>query len=99
MKISNWGMEYEVKVEKSTYAQNGNLAVVLKCYDEEYNYWEPYGSLTINLLEEKLPENMAYVDVHNMPNAEAFIEKYHLGEPTNEYGMSGFCVYPLYRFY
>ena len=97
MKIQGYFEEYEVKVNKTKY-YNGNLAITLDCYNEECDFWEPYGNLTVNL-DKKLPPNQAYVDTNNMPNAEAFIDENHLGEPTGEYGMSGFCFYPLYKFY
>lgn len=98
MKINNWGKEYEVQMEKTSYKNNGNLAIVLTCYDSEYDCWEPYGNLTVNL-NNKLPANMAYVDVNNMPNAEEFITENNLGEDTGDIGFSGFCCYPLYKFY
>lgn len=97
MKIKGMFAEYEVKAEKTEY-YNGNFAMVLYCHDDEYDFWEPYGNLTVNF-EEKLPENHAYVDVNNIPNAEAFIAEYKLGEPLGEFKMSGFCCYPLYKFY
>ena len=49
--------------------------------------------------DEKLPEDYAYVDTNNMPNAEQFIEENKLGEFVGKYKMSGFCCYPLYKFY
>lgn len=98
MKIKGWDQEYEVKIEKSEYISNGNLAVSLMCYDDEFNFWEPYGTLTVNF-DEKLPANHAYVDTNNMPNAEDFINKNKLGEFTGKYKNSGFCWYPLYKFY
>ena len=97
MKIENWGMEYEVKVNKTKYT-DGNLAIQLMCHDDEYDFWGPYGNLTVNL-GEKLPEDQAYVDTNNMPNAEEFIRKYGLGEHLGTFRMSGFCCYPLYKFY
>lgn len=98
MKIKGWNQEYEVKIEKTKYMNNGNLAISLICYDDEYKYWEPYGILTVNF-DEKLPEDYAYVDTNNMPNAEQFIEENKLGEFVGKYKMSGFCCYPLYKFY
>lgn len=97
MKIKGWGMEYEVKINKTRYS-NGNLAIQLMSYDDEYEFWEPYGNLTVNF-EEKLPEGCAYVDTNNMPNAEEFINKYGLGEHQGKFRMSGYCCYPLYKFY
>ena len=97
MKISNWGHEYEVKVEKTQY-MNGNLAIQLMYYDDEYGFWEPYGNLTVNF-DEKLPNGYAYVDTNNMPNADQFIEEYNLGVHQDKYKCSGFCAYPLYKFF
>ncbi len=45
-----------------------------------------------------LPEDMAYVDINNIPNAEEFIAENGLGTNTGIKMVSGFCVYPLYRF-
>ena len=98
MKIKGWDKEYEVKIEESRYMNNGNLAISLMCYDDEFNFWEPYGRLTVNF-DEKLPANHAYVDTNNMPNAEDFINENKLGEFTGKYKISGFCCYPLYKFY
>ena len=98
MKIKGYSQEYEVEVNKATYINNGNLAITLDCYDEEFECWEPYGNLTVNL-KKKLPSNYGYVDINNIPNAEEFIEENNLGEFTGEYGFSGFCCYPLYKFY
>ena len=97
MKIKGIYGEYEVKVERTEY-YNGNLAIVLYCYDRDYDFWEPYGNLTVNF-EEKLPENYAYLDVNNIPNAEEFVMENELGEFTGKMRFSGFCCYPLYKFY
>lgn len=93
MKINNHGIDYEVEVMKTKYI-NGNLAVLL--IDSKDG--QPYGNLTINL-GDKLDDNEAYVDVNNMPDAERFIIDNRLGERTNMIKPSGFCVYPLYKFY
>jgi hypothetical protein len=85
-------------MEKTKYCANGNLAIRLLSYDNEWDCWEPCITLTVNL-GKKLPKNMAYVDRNNVPNAEEFIHKYKLGEPTGDFGFSGFCCYPLYKFY
>lgn len=93
MKITQYGETYEVTLTKTTYANNGNLAIALTC-----DTGEPYGVLTVNL-GEKLPADMAYVDTNNMPSAEKFIRENNLGEFTGEVEYSGFCEYPLYKFY
>lgn len=98
MKIQGIFKEYEVKAIVTHYCNNGNFAVQLLNYDSVYDCWEPYASLTVNF-HKKLPENMAYVDTNNVPNAEAFIAEYGLGEHQGKFMFSGFCCYPLYKFY
>lgn len=98
MKISDcFGKEYDVNVEKLQYP-NGNLAIELVYYDEEDDFWESYGTLTTNF-DEKLPDGYAYVDTNNIPFAEEFIEKYGLGVHQGKFRYSGFCTYPLYKFF
>lgn len=92
MKITDiWGDKVEVTLEKTKY-YNGNLAIQLWCEDG------PYAMLTVNL-PGKRQKNEAYVDVNNCPWAEDFIRENTLGEPLGRLASSGFCVYPLYRFY
>lgn len=92
MKIADYfGGETKVTLEKGTY-YNGNLRIQLWC-DEG-----PYATLTTNV-DRKLPEGMAYVDTNNVPQAEEFIKKYKLGEHQGKFQMSGFCCYPMYKFF
>ncbi len=92
MKITGYGKTYEVTVTKTTYANNGNMAIALTCKNGE-----PYGMLTVNL-NDVLPDGYAYVDTNNMPNAEEFIKENNLGTFAERYAYSGFCRYPLYKF-
>ena len=92
MKVMSYGAVYEVFPKRTTYVNNGNLAVVLK--DENDG---PFATLTVNL-SEKLAEDCAYVDTNNCPFAERFILGNKLGEPTGRFGFSGYCCYPLYKF-
>ena len=91
MKIKQFGEEYEVTAHKANY-YNGNLAIMLMC-----DYGEPYGTITTNLCD-GLPQNQAYVDTNNMPDAERFIKDNGLGEFTGVTKDSGYCTYPLYKF-
>ena len=83
--------EYEVSTEVTTYANNGTLAIQLWCEDG------PFAVLTVNISDAHR-EGCQYVDTNNCPWAEQFIHDYNLGEPTGNYGMSGFCFYPEYKF-
>jgi hypothetical protein len=89
-----FGSDVNVSAYRSSYRNNGNLAVLLETYEGE-----PWATLTVNLPDYgKLPEDYAFVDTNNCPWAEEFIRKYKLGEPTGQYGHSGYCDYPLYIF-
>ena len=57
---NSYGTEYKIKLQLTTYQDNGNLALCATCYDEEYKFWEPFGTFTVNL-GEKLPDDCAYV--------------------------------------
>ena len=75
------------------YENNNHLAIQLWCEDG------PFATMTVNLRgTRQYPENFAFVDVNNCPWAPALIKKLGIGKPTNKYGISGFCSYPLYEF-
>lgn len=78
------------------YRTNNRLAIELvDLTDDIFTY------LTVNIdfeLSNNSDNTLAFVDTNNNPWAEPFIEKHQLGQKTGNYGMSGFCVYPEYRF-
>lgn len=76
--------------KKSTYNNNGNLAVI--AFEDD---GEQYGVLTVNI--DILMPGFATLDTNNFPNAEEIAKS--LGAvPTGQYLNSGFCQYPLYDF-
>lgn len=92
---TEWGTYIDIRVRKTSYADNGSLAVQLFSITEG-----PFAVITVNIEEtKKLGENEAFVDVNNCPWAPRFIEENGLGEPIDKIGFSGFCVYPAYKFY
>lgn len=93
MKVRCYGETYNVEAFSLTYRNNGNYAVVLRETDGM-----PFATLTVNF-DDELPEGMAFVDTNNCPFAEEFIAENGLGEPTGAFHQSGYCEYPLYRFY
>jgi hypothetical protein len=93
MKVKCWGKTYEVDIFSTTYRNNGNYAVILQEKDGL-----PFATLTVNLYH-KLPDGFAYVDTNNCPFAEEFIKENGLGEFTGQRSRSGYCEYPLYKFY
>ena len=92
LKLKAWGETFELNTTTSTYRNNGNLYVGL--YSKEDG---PFADLTVNCskLEDK---TWGAVDTNNCPWAIKFIEDNGLGEDTGLIEMSGFCVYPVYRF-
>lgn len=85
--------EEKITLETTEYA-DGTLAILM---NDEQGF--PYGRLTVNLGIEDLPENWAAVDTNNLPGIDQFIENNELGEFTGYIIPSGFCQYPIYKFY
>ena len=85
---------YNVRIERNKYL-NDTLAISLISDDGE-----PFADLTVNLMDSFAfcDDKTAFVDTNNCPWAEEFIKQNNLGTFMNQYGHSGFCRYPLYRF-
>ena len=92
MKARTYFGTYDVEMTKSSYSNNGNLALQL---------WEedgPFATLSVNL--SKLNnEHLVYLDTNNCPWAEDFVKENNLGYPMAAEAISGFCSYPLYYIY
>lgn len=86
----------EVKLSIAHYQNNGNLAIQMICVNGEYEN-EPFAFLTVNL-NEKLPENCAYIDINNLRQAFDFCLLNKLAEFDYSFKQSGYCSYPLMRF-
>ena len=89
---------YNVYIEKVKYQYKNRLAV--QAYVVEDDGWvEPYATISVNLVNEKLTdENCAYVDCNNVPFIDEWLEENGIAEPTGRFAFSGFCVYPEMRF-
>lgn len=83
----------EVDVIATKYEFYDNLCVVLAKKGTQ----EIYTVATKNI--DSLPYDEAAVDTNNLPDITEFIEKYELGVNTGKTFKSGFCTYPIYRFY
>ena len=91
MKLKARGEEYDVNIIRANYG-NGNLAIAIELEDGE-----PFATLTVNI--DILMPDYAFVDTNNCPWAEEFIKENNLGEFTGTVRKSGYCSYPLYKFY
>lgn len=90
---------YKVKAIQCRYYYGKGLGISLIT-----NKNEPFATMTVNLDDDVCgdkPHNkdLAYVDTNNCSWAEKFIQENNLGKKTGEFGYSGFCIYPLYKFY
>ncbi|MBE5745973.1 MAG: DUF4313 domain-containing protein [Clostridiales bacterium] len=90
LKICN--KKYEVEAFKTSYQKGEGLAVVLE------NEGEEFAVITTNLPGNKTAKDCAFIDNNNCKWAEDFLVKHNIAHPTNRCVLSGFWIYPEYRF-
>lgn len=96
LKLNAWGSEHEITFRINSYASNGNLAIEMFCWDNEFP--EPWSILTVNL-DVKCKSNCAFIDTNN--NGDSILDwlkENKLGKLTGYYEYSGFCLYPEFIF-
>ena len=97
---SQWGEEYDIIFEKSSYAKNGRLFVRCLCEDKEYGGYEPYCNVTVNLKDYLPKGNYAFLDTNN-GDPKLFglmFENGYVEEVDGLVGFSGYCIYPVIKF-
>ena len=90
-----WTSEEEtVWLTRTTYINNGTLAVQMWC-DEG-----PYDTITVNLADSDQWKgtNFQYVDTNNNPWVAEWLEDNGIATNTGIIGRSGWCEYPLFNF-
>lgn len=87
--------DYEVDFILASYVNNDNTAVLIRSKAEDGNYMEPWGDMTVNIVD--LPAGMACLDTNNSPYIEQFVIENGLGEPAGFSIPSGFCKFPVYK--
>ena len=98
MKYESWGTTYELSFRKGQYRNNKSLAIQIMCQEEGEDFIEPFCMLTVNLAMAP-DENCAYIDTNNCPgDVINMLEQKGIIEYTNRDQMSGFCIYPMFRF-
>ena len=86
--------KYNVVLKRSSYRNNGVLAVLMETDDGE-----PFATLTVNIEGwDSLPHDMSFVDTNNCDWAVKFLKDNKIAESMGVYASSGFCSYPLYKF-
>lgn len=76
----------------TNYVDSGNIAIRLDVWNEEYNGYEPYAMVTVNL------NGTTCLDTNNFPEGEKLMKDKDLGYFTGKYKHSGFVDYPVYVF-
>lgn len=94
MDLSTMKKSKKYLVCRDTYMSNGSLAVSL------YDGKEMVAVITVNIDASDCigTDDCAYVDTNNCVWVEEFLQDNKIAFPTGEYGFSGFCAYPLYKF-
>lgn len=90
------GEDYELYPVKMEYLNNGRLAVMLVETEDEW-----FCDLTVNIDYPQSKDNdktLAFVDMPNNPWLKEYLRVHQIAEPTGYYGLSGYNVYPEYRF-
>lgn len=80
---------------KNNYVNNGNLALMVMYWDDDYKCYEPYCTLTTNIID--LSDNMVALDINNSSShniIDILIDNDVL-IPTGRVISSGFCNYPV----
>ncbi len=94
---SAYGDVYTVEPKLAMYVDNDNLYVGLDFYDEEYNCWDSFCDVTVNI--NKQPYLCSAIDTNNNGNAIVdFLEKNGIAEYTGMVNFSGYCAYPVFYF-
>lgn len=87
------GVKHTVTLHKDSYALDGTLAVVMKCWDDGYP--EQFDVLTTNLDSPLASECRAFVQTDEYLD---WIVENGIGEKTDIFETSGFNVYELIKF-
>lgn len=86
----------ELAIAVDRFARGGGLYIGL--YKREYDVWEVFGNLTVNLPHEPREVNEAYIDNFCSKNKLEFIERHKLGRQLPDTGHSGFATYAKVAF-
>lgn len=97
LKLNAYGNTYKIKLQIAEY-YNGNIAINMLYYDEDFKAYGPYATLTVNL-DDDLPLNHAYIDVNNLgDDIITWVLVNNLADFADKYTCSGWVAYPLFKF-
>ena len=87
------GESVSVAFITDAYANNNLYVGLADCGEDFY----PLLDITVNL-DEICPSDCAFVDTENNPGIDNWLMTNGIAEPTGNWAVSGFCIYPEFRF-
>ena len=98
------GETLEVFFVVDSYIEGGRPYIGMKSWNEEYEFWESYCDVTVNIpyscVNLKGNERMVecIVDTNNVPNIDNWLVENGIAFYTKKKVHSGFCEYPVLLF-
>lgn len=93
------GEKHKARFWKNSYANNGSLYIGVLTWDEDYEEWESWSDLTVNLPGMCHEGNLAFVNMEcSGKEIITILEAAGFVKNTGVTRSSGYCVYPLYEF-
>ena len=99
-KLKMYDETYNIMLRKTTYKNNGTLAIAMVCINED-GYEEDFGMLTTNINDSDIlaDDSSAFIDTNNLSNEiVGWLTKNKIAKQTPFMGFSGYCSYPLMHF-
>lgn len=93
----NSGDENDVALVLNMYNNNNNLYVGLEEYDKEYDYWDSFCDVTVNVCKLPFLESAINIEFGGKEKID-FLVQNGFGELTGQSIPSGFCTFPVFRF-
>lgn len=93
----NFGDDNKVAVALNMYRDNNNLYVGLEEYDAEYDFWDSFCDVTVNIRTLPFLESAINVEFGGQEKIDFLIQN-GFGELTDKKLRSGFLEFPVFRF-
>lgn len=93
-KLNRYGEAYTIVLQETKY-RDGKYAVAMHSWNEEFKFYEPWDTLTTNLLDSREEGLYAYVQTDKYLN---FVLENSIGIPTGRIAKSGFNSYTEIKF-
>ena len=93
----NFGDDNNVALVLNMYRDNNNLYVGLEEYDKEYDFWDPYCDVTVNIRTLPFLESAINIEFGGQGKID-FLTQNGFGQLTDKKLRSGFLEFPVFRF-